>query len=107
MIYRVAHIKDGRVVNITLSKTLDGKIDATGARIGDHYDGVNFTPHVNTPEETAAEALAEATALEKKTVKMFFGLVKALIAANVLNVNDPNLAEIKAAYLRWKQLTGN
>ena len=107
MIYRVAHIENGRVVNITLAETLDGEIDATGARIGDHYDGASFTPHVKTPEELAADALAEATALEMKAVKMFFRLVKALLAADVLNANDPNLAEIKAAYLRWKQLTGN
>ena len=111
---RAALIQNDAVVNIIKVKALDDPklvgmtvVPAEGARIGDHYDGVSFTPHVKTPEELAAEAIAEATALELKTVKLFFGLVKALLASNVLNVNDPNLAEIKAAYLKWKQLTGN
>lgn len=54
-----------------------------------------------------SDKLAEIDDIEVKTVRLFFDLCKALVAAGVLNINDPNLARIKTAYLRWKQLTGN
>ena len=54
-----------------------------------------------------ADKLREIDDLEVKTVRLFFDLCKALVTANVLSINDPNLARIKTAYMRWKTLTGN
>lgn len=74
-------------------------------------DAVTFPAIAKTAGELAAEAAeakaSEVAELEVQTVKLFFKLCKALVVAGVLNINDPNLSEIKTAYQRWKTLTGN
>lgn len=54
-----------------------------------------------TQEELALNLQGKILALEKNSARLFFRLCKVLIDNNLIDPQDPSMAEIKAAYQDW------
>lgn len=68
---RAAIIKNGKVVNIIAVASLNGHIDATGANIGDAWDGSRFIKPVRavTMDEHNAPILAALEQIDAKSIR--------------------------------------
>lgn len=107
---RAAIIKNGRVANIIIVNSLEdypGAIDATDGKIGDVWDGTQFSPYIPTPEEQAeidAAAAARQAAIAAKeqlaldqVAKLSYTGIETYVNANVTNLAEAKVFLIKLA----------